>query len=192
MCADADNVIFLDAWASRRASRSQTRFQRALAVLEPAQREAVLALSDAFGTLAESFWPDLAPAWTAARREDPLLPPLGTPLAELEEDALIAISLEAGYTLGTTDHFKAVLPYFLAGAFAHPLETWVIDPDLLKAKLETLGFESWPGDERRLVACALRLYAQHEIDLADRDGDEDDEALVATRVWAEDVFAAAR
>ncbi len=184
------SVVRLDDWRWRRRSRPRTRVQRALAVLEPAQRGAVLDLLTLFAPLAERFWQDGGPDWNVASDEAVMAPLKGTPLAEFPDDGLVALCLEAGYTIGDADHFKAVLPFFLAGAFARPMENWVLDPDLLKAKLETLGFERWPAVERRAVARALALYAQHEIDLADGPATPD-ETLVAAKRWAEDEFSAA-
>jgi hypothetical protein len=158
--------------------------------LVPAQREAVLDLLSLFAPLAERFWDDGGPDWTVASDEVLMRPLKGTPLAEFPDDGLVALCLEAGYTIGEARHFKAVLPYFLAAALARPLENWVLDPDLLRAKLETLGFEHWPAGERRIVARALAIYAQHEIDLADGPTTLD-ATLVAAKRWAEDEFAAA-
>ncbi len=186
-----DNVVRLADWAWRRPHRPTTRFQRALAVLEPAQKRAVLGLMDVFGAFGDNVWEHLPQSWRRARAHDPTLPGVGTSLAEFSDDALISLTLEAGYTLGDADTFKAVLPYFLAGAFARPLDSWVVDPDLLKAKLETLAFDSWPSAQRRRVAHALAVYAQHELDLAERAPGEDDEALVAAKTWAEHALAAA-
>jgi len=185
-----DNVVHIEDWAWRRRYRQRSRVQRALAVLDPAQREAVLDLLTLFAPLAERFWDGGGPAWTVASDEALMEPLKGVPLVEFPDDGLVALCLEAGYTIGDGAHFKAVLPYFLAGAFARPLENWVLDPDLLKAKLETLGFETWPAGERRAVARALAVYAQHELDLADGPSPLD-ETLVAAKRWAEDEFAAA-
>jgi len=185
-----DNVVHIENWAWRRPHRPRSRVQRALSVLAPAQREAVLDLLTLFAPLAERFWDGGGPEWTVASDEALMQPLKGVPLPEFPDDGLVALCLEAGYTIGDATHFKAVLPYFLAGALARPLENWVLDPDLLKAKLETLGFEHWPAGERRAVARALAVYAQHEIDLADG-ATALDETLVAAKRWAEDEFAAA-
>ena len=185
-----DNVVHIEDWAWRRPHRPRSRVQRALSVLAPAQREAVLDLLTLFAPLAERFWDGGGPEWTVASDEALMQPLKGVPLPEFPDDGLVALCLEAGYTIGDATHFKAVLPYFLAGALARPLENWVLDPDLLKAKLETLGFEHWPAGERRAVARALAVYAQHEIDLADGPTALD-ETLVAAKRWAEDEFAAA-
>lgn len=187
----ADNVVRLEDWAWRRANRRRTRFQQALTVLEPAQKEAVLGLMDVFGSLAGDVWASIDGGWERRRETEVVLPAEGTPLDEFGDDALISLTLEAGYTLGNADTFKAALPYFLAGAFARPLESWVIDPDLLKAKLETLAFTDWSPEERRQVARALAIYAQHELDMADAVPGGEDEVLVATKAWAEHAFAAA-
>ena len=184
------NVVHIEDWAWRRPYRARSRTQRALAVLGPAEREAVLDLLTLFGPLAERFWDDGGPTWTVASDEALMQPLKGMPLADFPDDGLVALCLEAGYTIGDATHFKAVLPFFMAGALARPLENWVLDPDLLKAKLETLGFDGWPADERRAIARALAVYAQHEIDLADGPSALD-ETLVAAKRWAEDEFAAA-
>lgn len=186
-----DNIVRLEDWAWRRPNRRRTRFQQALAILEPAQKEAVLGLMDVFGSLARDVWARIDGDWDQRRETEAFLPAEGTPLDEFGDDALISLTLEAGYTLGNADTFKAVLPYFLAGAFARPLESWVIDPDLLKAKLETLAFGDWSPEERRQVARALAIYAQHELDMADAVPGGEDEVLVATKAWAEHAFAAA-
>lgn len=183
-------VVRFDDWAWRRPQRARSRLQRALAVLEPMQRDTVLGLLTVFAPLAERFWDDGGPVWSVANDEALVASLKDLPLAEFPDDGLVALGLEAGYTIGEAWHFKAVLPYFLAGAFARPLENWVLDPDLLKAKLETLGFETWPPAERRAVALALAVYAQHEIDLADGP-DALDSTLIAAKRWAEEEFAAA-
>ena len=183
-------VVRIDDWAWRRPQRARSRLQRALAVVEPMQREAVLGLLTVFAPLAERFWDHGGPVWTVASDEALMASLKGMPFAEFPDDGLVALALEAGYTIGEAWHFKAVLPHFLAGAFARPLENWVLDPDLLKAKLETLGFETWPPAERRAVALALAVYAQHEIDLADGP-DALDSTLIAAKRWAEEELAAA-
>ena len=185
-----DNVVRLEDWAWRRPHRPRTRVQSALAVMAPAQREVVLELLTLFAPLADRFWADGGPTWTVAGDEALMRPLKGTPIAQFPDEGLVALCLEAGYTVGDVSHFKAVLPYFLAGAFARPMDNWVLDPDLLKAKLETLRFEDWPAAERRAVARALAVYAQHEIDLAD-EPTALDETLVAAKRWAEDELAAA-
>lgn len=184
------NVVRLEDWAWRRRQRPRTRVQSALATMEADQRDVVLELLTLFAPLADRFWDGGGPVWTIASDEALMQPLKGTPIAEFPDDGLVALCLEAGYTIGDVTHFKAVLPYFLAGAFARPFENWVLDPDLLKAKLETLGFDGWPVVERRAVARALAVYAQHEIDLAD-EPTALDETLIAAKRWAEDELAAA-
>jgi hypothetical protein len=188
--APTSNVIRLADWEWRRPRRPSTRFARALAGLEPGQREAVSGLLDVVGEIAATFWARYAEIWPHGGGEIGQLPTPGLPLAEFGDEALVSSCLEAGYTLGDADTFKAVLPYFLAAAFARPLDNWVLDPDLLKAKLETLAFHRWPAAERRAVAFALSVYADHEIAMADRAVD-DDEALLAAKRWAEHALAAA-
>lgn len=188
---DFDNVVRLADHRWRRPQRPRTRMQCSLALLEPAQRDAVFGLLDTFAPLAADFWSVHARPWPACGSEVGRLPVRGTPLADVEGEALVTLCLEAGYTIGTAAAFKAVLPHFLAAAFAWPLESWIIDPDLLKAKLETLNFETWPAAERRAVAYALALYAAHEIAMAEGGPGAEDEALVATKAWAELALATA-
>jgi len=184
-------VVQLAEWEWRRPRRTRTRLQRALAGLELAQRDAVLDLLTLFGWQGATIWADGGPRWHTAGDAELVRPLVGIPLAEFPDEGLIALCLEAGYSIGDADTFKAVLPYFLAAALARPLQAWVVEPDLLKAKLEMLGFDRWPSRERRAVARALAVYAQHEIDLADSPT-VPDESLVAAKRWAEAALAAAR
>lgn len=92
-------------------------------------------------------------------------------------------------TMGGVGTFKYLLPRFLRAVLSGFLDAGAVDTRVLLGKLEIAEFASWPAQQRKATASALRHLAERLILLdLDEPGEGDEWTL---REWAQAELARA-
>ncbi len=117
--------------------------------------------------------PEGGPCVDAARAEDRtrVARMLATPSAEWSDSDIDLVAFRAMTTLGGPETFKWILPHFLERSAANPLHGWMMVSEVLAAKLDDAGFETWPVAQQE---AAVELLTEW---LATRAPEEDDSDL---------------